>query len=150
MHQKSQSYDVQFLRYRVRHKNFCHFRPFFCPFASPLKIPNIKVLKKWKKFLVIFSFYTYMCTINEDHMIYGFWNIRCDRQKFLTFWANFCPFNPLKTWNIKILTLKKTPGDITILHICTINDNPMMYNGSWDIECNRHNFLSFWTIFHPS
>ena len=28
--------------------------------------------------------------------------------------------SPLTTWKIKILTLKKTPEDIIILHICTI------------------------------
>ena len=40
------------------------------------------------------------------------------------------------------------PGDINILHLCTPNDNHMMY-GSWNMECNRHNFLSFWFIFCP-
>ena len=67
-------------------------------------------------------------------MIYGSWNIRRNRQK--------------TTWKIKILKLKKTPGDIIILHICTINHNHMMY-GFWDMECDRQNFLSFWTIFCP-
>ena len=81
-------------------------------------------------------------------MIYGSWNISCDRQNFSSFWAIFCPFSPLTTWKIKILTLKKTPRDIIILHICNINDNHMMY-GSWDMGCDRHNFLSFWTIFCP-
>ena len=84
-----------------------------------------------------------MCTINEDHGIYGSWNIRCNRQKFLTFWAS-----TLITWKIKILTLKKTPGDIIILHICTTNDNHMMYS-SWDMERYRQNILSFWTVFLP-
>ena len=61
----------------------------------------------------------------------------------------FFPFSPLTTWKIKILTLKNIPGDIIILHICTINDNHMMY-GSWGMErTNRHNFLSFWTVFCP-
>ena len=81
-------------------------------------------------------------------MIYGSWNIRCDRQKFLTFWVFCCTFSPLTTWKIKTLTLKKTPGNIIILHICNINDNHMMY-GSWDKEHDRHNFLSFWTVFCP-
>ena len=62
--------------------------------------------------------------------------------------SHFVPFSLLTTWKIEILTLKKTPGDIIILHIYTINDNHMMY-GSWDMECNRHNFLSFWTVFCP-
>ena len=77
---------------------------------------------------------------------YGSWIIRCDRQKFLSFWVIFCPFSLLTTLKIKILKWKKTPGDITILYICTINDNRMMY-GSWDMERSRQNFLSFWTIF---
>ena len=66
----------------------------FLPFFLPLMILNIKIFKKMKKCLEI-SFYTYMCTINEGHTIYGSWNIRCNRQKFLTFWAIFCPFSPL-------------------------------------------------------
>ena len=42
--------------------------------------------------------------------------------------------------------MKKTLGDIIILHMFTINDSHMMY-GSWDMEHNRHNSLSFWTFF---
>ena len=68
-----------------------------------------------------------MCTINEDHVIYGSWNIKCDRQKVLSFWAIFCPFSPLTTRKIKILKLKKIPGDTVILQIFMINDNHMMY-----------------------
>ena len=44
--------------------------------------------------------------------------------------------------------MKKQPGDIIILHMCTINDNHIMY-GSWDMESDEQNFLSFWTIFCP-
>ena len=43
--------------------------------------------------------------------------------------GNFLPFQPPdkpKNQNFKIE--KKTPGDITILHICIINDNHMMYD----------------------
>ena len=50
-HQKSQSYDIRFMRYGARQtKNFvplCHFLPFYLP--SPLMITNIKILKKMKK-----------------------------------------------------------------------------------------------------
>ena len=88
-----------------------------------------------------------MCTINEDQIIYGSWNIRCDRHKFLSFCTIFCPFRPLMTWKIKILKLKKTTGDI-ILHMCNINDNHMMYD-SWDMEHDEQNFMLFWTFFCP-
>ena len=45
-------------------------------------------------------------------------------------------------------TLKK-PGDISILHMCTINDNHVMYV-SWGMGCGGQHFLlstTFWTIF---
>ena len=42
--------------------------------------------------------------------------------------------------------MKKIAGDIIILHMCTKNHNHMMY-GSWDMECDRQNFLSLWTVF---
>ena len=118
-------------------KTFFHFGPFFALLRSPPHPPpndpkNQNLEQKCKKYLEILSFYTYTCTINEDHMTYGSWNIRCDRQKFSSFWAIFCPFSPLTTWKTKILRLKKTPGDIIISHICTINGNHMMY-GSWDV-----------------
>ena len=77
-----------------------------------------------------------------------FWNIRCGRQKLLSFWVIFCSFSPLTNQKIRILKLKKTPGDITISQISTRNDNHMMY-GSWDMECDRQNFLSFWNTFCP-
>ena len=114
---------------------FCHFRPFFALLPS----------------LLILSFDTCMCAINEDHMIYGFWNIRSDRHKFLSFWVIFCPFSPLTTQKIKILKLKKTPGDIIILYICTINDNHMMY-GFWYKKCDQQFFviLDCFLPFYPS
>ena len=46
-----------------------------------------------------------------------------DRQKFLSLWAIFCPFSPPTSLKVKVLKLKKTPGNIIILHICTISDN---------------------------
>ena len=130
------------------------FWAIFCPFnIPPNKTQNFeKKKKKRKKCLEILPFYTYMCTINEDHMINGSWNIRCDRKKCSTFWAIFCPFTPLTTWRIKILILKKTPGDVIILHICTINDKHSMY-GSWDMQRHRHNFfviLDCFLSFYPS
>ena len=78
-------------------------------------------------------------------MIYGSSDIEHNKQNFLSFWTIFCSFtrkiNILKKW-------KKTPGDIIILHTCTINYNHMMY-GFWGMEHDRQNFFSFWTIFYP-
>ena len=46
---------------------------------------------------------------------------------------------------------KKTPRDIIILHMCTLNDTHMMY-GSWHIECDRKFFVildHFFSFFYP-
>ena len=68
---------------------------------------------------------------------------------FFVMLNQFCSFSLLTTKKIKIKKkMEKTPGDIIILHKCTINYHHMMY-GSWDMKCDRQNFLSFWTIFCP-
>ena len=38
------------------------------------------------------------------------------------------------------------PVDTIILHMCTINENHMMYD-SWDMKRDRQNVLLFWAIF---
>ena len=93
----------------------------------------------------------YICIINGNHMMYGFWEIECDRQNFLSFWTVFallptCGARKSKFWNKK--KKKKTPEDIIILYMCTINDNHLMH-GSWDMECNGQNLMLFWAFFCP-
>ena len=70
---------------------------------------------------------------------------------FCHFWPFFALLPPNDPKNQNFETMKKIPGDIIILHMCTINDNHMMY-GYWDMERNGQNFLSFlsfWTLFCP-
>ena len=61
-------------------------------------------------------------------------------------WTIFCPFTPSplpppnNPENQNFEKMKKTPGDIIILHKCTINDNHMIY-GSWDMKSTRQNFF---------
>ena len=64
----------------------------------------------------------------------------------LGYFLPFYPANNLKNQNCE--KMKNKPGDIIILHLYTTNDNRMMY-GSWDMERDRQNFFSFWTIFCP-
>ena len=80
-------------------------------------------------------------------MMYSSWDIECDRHIFLSFWTIFGSFTPLTTQDIKILkTFKKTPGDIMILHMCTINYNHVMY-GSWDTKHDKMNSCHFGQYF---
>ena len=106
-----------------------------------------------------------MCTINDNHMMYGSWDMECDRHNFLSFGPFFalylfCPFTVPEIWwvtdvivifqfglffalfsltaqKIKILKKwKKRPGDIIISHRCTKNYDQMM-QGSWDMVHDR-------------
>ena len=45
----------------------------------------------------------HMCTINEYNMMYSSWDIRHDKQSFLSFWVIFCPLTFLTIWKIKLL-----------------------------------------------
>ena len=127
-------YDIWFLKYKVRQTE---------------NQPG----KSTPEDIIILQMYT----INDSHIMYGSWDMECNRQNFLSFWTIFCPFNPsppppsppLTTQKIQNFEkMKKLPGDIIILHRCTINHNHIMF-GSWDMECDEQNFLSFWTNFCP-
>ena len=88
---------------------------------------------------------------NHDHMLYCSWDMMCDRCNcYFTFWAIFCPFNPLSCPKNKISKKwKKTPGDIIILDKCTKNHDHMLYF-SWDMAHDGCNcYFSFWAIFCP-
>ena len=70
-----------------------------------------------------------------------------DRKNFLSCWTIFCPFTSLTNpENQNFEKMKKVPGHIIILHMCTINENHMMY-GSWHMENNRQNFSHFGPFF---
>ena len=76
---------------------------------------------------------------NEDNMMA--W-----QTDFFVILCHFLPFDPPnKPKNQKFEKIKNP----IILHLSTTNDNHMMY-GSWDMECNKQNVLSFWTIFCPT
>ena len=90
-----------------------------------------------------------MYTKNQNHMRYGFWDKEWDIQNFFSFWAIFCPStppnNPTKQ---NFERMKNESRDVIILHLCTKNHDHMMY-ASWNMECDRHNFLSLRAIFCP-
>ena len=89
-----------------------------------------------------------MHTINVIHMMYGSWDMKC-KTEFLIILDHLLPFYPLITQKTKILKKwKKTGWRYYHLHMCTTNDNHMMYS-SWDIKCDGQKLLSFWTVFCP-
>ena len=125
-------------------QNVLSFWAIFCPF-NPLTTPKIKILKKWRKHLEMSSFYT--CVPKTTIMRYSSWNTERGKQIFLSFWAIFCPFNPLTTPKTKILKKWKKAWwyyDFTHLY-----HKWKSYDVWFLMECERHNFFSFWTIFCP-
>ena len=118
--------DLQFFRYRVWQTEIGSYGSFFSPFPHPLKIKKSRILKKWKKILEISSFYTSVawCIVPE---------IWSSKNNFLSFWAIFWPFTPLKTpKNQNFGKMKKPIGEIIILHMCTKNHGYMLYC-CWDM-----------------
>ena len=116
MYHKSRSY-VWFRRYNAqRTEFFCHFGSFL-PFDLPnnLKHQNFEKIKTKKKTPgdVITL---HLCTTNDDHMMYGYWDMKSTRQNFLTFRASFCPFTPLTAWKMKISKKWKKILEISSFH----------------------------------
>ena len=132
------------------------FLPFYQP---PTNGPKIQNFEKWKTLLEILSF----CTGDQKSQSYDMWFLRlspdrvhseiCSVTEFFVFLDCFLPFYPtVNSENQNFEKMKKIPQNIIILKMCTINDSHMKY-GSWDMECNGQNFLSFLIVFclftHP-
>ena len=69
------------------------------PFYPP-KDPenqNFEKMRKTPEHIIILR----ICTINNDHMMCGSWDMECNGQN-LSFWTIFCPFTPLTTQKNKI------------------------------------------------
>ena len=146
VYHKSWSYDICFLRYKAR-QDFLSFWAIFCPLTL-LTTRKIKILKKWHKHAWRYYHCTHVYHKWQSHEV---WFLRYGPQwaGFFVILHHFLPlYPPNNLENQNFEKTKKKPGCILILHICTINDNLMMY-GSWDMERKKQNFLSFWTVFCP-
>ena len=99
VYQKSYSYDLQFLRYRMWQNEIGICGSFLALLPHPTP-PHPLILKKWKKLLEISSFYK--CVPKSNHIRYGSIDKKWET-KFLPFWAIFWTFTPLATRKIKIL-----------------------------------------------
>ena len=127
---------------------------YFLPFI-PLTAWKMKISKKWKKHLDISLFYKTVPKIMiTRYTVPEIWHVTdvIVTFHFGPFFALYpppqypsltCPKNEI------FKKMKKTPGDIIILHNCTKNHYHMLYR-SWDMVHDRCNcYLSFWTIFCP-
>ena len=110
----------------------------FCPSNNPEK-QNFERLKNLPGDIIILQ----VCTINNNHIMYGSWKMECHGQNFLSLRTTFYHFthSPYQPEKSKFWKMKKNPQDIwDILHMCTINEDHIMYD-SWDMEQRGQNFL---------
>ena len=126
---------------------FCHFGLFF----APLPPYGPRISKFWKNEKNAWKYYHFGYVYHTWQSYYA-WFLRQGAwwTEFFVILDSFFVLlpPPLTTWKIKLLKKWKNTWDIIILHMCTINEKHIMY-GSWDMEHDGHNFLSFWTIFCP-
>ena len=125
-----------------------HFLPFYTP--VPPNNPENQNFEKMKKATgdVIIL---HKCTINNNHMIYGSYEMWSAPDRF--FFCHLGPFfalsppNSLKIEHFK--KMKKSPGGITILLKYTKNHDRRLYC-SWDMACDGCNYyFSFGHFFSP-
>ena len=111
MYYKWQSNDVWFLKYWAWQTDFLSFWTNFCPFAPPNnpKYQNFEKLKKTPGDIIILR----MCTINDNHMMYGSWDIKQQQTEFFVILDNFLPTYPVKTQKIKIAKKWKKHPEIS-------------------------------------
>ena len=137
----SDSWDMECNR-----QNFLSFWTVFLPFY-PSNNPKNQKFEKMKKLPGRYHF----IRVYHKWQSYDVWFLRYEarRTECFVILDHFLPFYPPNNQkNQNFEKTNKPPRDIIILHMCTINDNHMMYR-SWDMECDRQNFLSSWTVFCP-
>ena len=139
---KWQSYDVWFLRYQARWTEVFVILDHFVPFYPPNNPNNQNFeMKKTPGDIIIL----HKCTINDNHMIYGSWDMKHDRQNRTAQQNNVT--EPLTTQKVKFWKTEKTTWRYHLLHRCTKNNDYMLYS-SLDMTRNRFNcYFSFWAIF---
>ena len=95
-----------------------HFGLFFAFYLpNNLKNGNFKKMKERKKKMPG-DIILHKCGKNHDHMLYCSWDMACDGCNcFFSFWAFFALLPPNSPNYQKLKTMRKTPGDIIILHM---------------------------------
>ena len=141
---KSRSH-VWFLRCGVHQTELFVILGHFFPFPPT---PNNSIKQKIEKVKESIGdiIVLHTCTLKNNHMIYGSWDMEHNRNFF--FFGHFrtvYPTNNVKNQNFE--KMKITPRDVNILLNCTKHHDHMLYC-SWDMACDGCNFhFSFWSIF---
>ena len=68
--------------------NFLSIWATFCPFEPPNNLNN-QNFEKMKKKTPGDNIILHLCTTNDNHTMYGSWDMECYSQNFLSFWPFF-------------------------------------------------------------
>ena len=136
----------QFIKITHMSKKWGTPQNFLLAFIDELwKTWKIRFLKKQKKIagdIIILQ----TCTKNHNHIRYSSWDMEWDN--FFVILGHFLPFTfSLTIQKTKILKKWKKHLGMSSFQTCATKTNQMIYAYS-DMECNRHNFLSFWLFSH--
>ena len=134
VYNKSRSYDVWFLKYKVQRTKFFVILGHFFPFDPPNN-PKNQNFEKIKKRQDILSFTLVYHKLQSDDV----WSLRYRvwLSEFFVILDYFLPFYPPNNpENQNFEKMKKSLGYIIILQMSTINVNHMI-NDSWDMEYDR-------------
>ena len=126
-----------------------HFLPFYFP--PPNNPENQNFVKNGNKYLVPGDIIIlHKCTKYDKHMIYGFWDMKHNRQIFFVILGQFLPFYPTSNPKNQNFEKKKHLKILSFYKSGTKNHDYMLYC-SWDMAHDRIIFLfSFSAIFCPS
>ena len=58
----------------------------------------------------------HMCIINQDHVMYNSWDMKCNRQNFFVILGNFLPFYPPNSPKNENIKNEKKPLEISLLY----------------------------------
>ena len=134
-------------------QNFSHFGPFFALYTpSPPNNPknqNFQKLKKHPRDIIIL----HKCTINDNHIIYGSWDINCNRPIFFVILGHFLPFYPPPLTAPKMKLSKKWKKQLEISSFYASVSKPMVIHytvpeiwGVTDVIVIFHFRLTFFTF----
>ena len=129
MYQKPQSYDVRFLRYGVRQTEFFVILDRFLPFYPTPPPFGLGKSIFWKNRKNICKYYN-LTNVYHKWQLYDVWSMRWEAQwtEFFVILDHFLRFYPPNNpKNLNFEKLKKTLGDIFLLHKCTKNHDHVVY-----------------------
>ena len=90
------------------------------------------------------------CTKNENHMMYGSWDMKRDKQNFFWFWTIFCPLHPLPQQPTKSKVWKNERRACRYYHFTHVHHKRIWFlrYGAWrtDSFVTVDNFLPFYPL----